>query len=257
MFEGFNAGLWNDTSGRLLWMTQPAWPSTMWQILSHDYDTHAAFYGVQKASEPVHAQMNLPDFGLAVVNTTRTAMPGLALRARVYSLDNRLLLDTRAAVNAAADQTTGAGKLALRPLLAANPVVLVKLDLRDAAGRAVSENLYWHAAERTALQRLNALPVTPVAASATARRDGAEVRVRVHLANRGRTAALNTKLTLLGADGKRILPAYYSDNYVSLLPGDTREIDIAYAAAAAPTGAASVAVRGWNVSAAPARVAVP
>ncbi len=47
VFEGFNAQLWNPNSGRMLWMTQPAWPSTEWQIFSHDYDTHAAYYGVK------------------------------------------------------------------------------------------------------------------------------------------------------------------------------------------------------------------
>ncbi len=29
IFEGFNAHLWAPNSGRLLWMTQPAWPSTI------------------------------------------------------------------------------------------------------------------------------------------------------------------------------------------------------------------------------------
>ncbi|MEG8055009.1 glycoside hydrolase family 2 TIM barrel-domain containing protein [Sphingomonas aerolata] len=50
------------------WMTQPAWPSSAWQIFSSDYDTHAAFYGTKKASEPVHVQMNLPDHKVVLVN---------------------------------------------------------------------------------------------------------------------------------------------------------------------------------------------
>ncbi|HEV2273144.1 MAG TPA: LamG-like jellyroll fold domain-containing protein, partial [Acidobacteriaceae bacterium] len=57
IFEGFGAHLWAPNSGRLLWMTQPAWPSTVWQIISHDYDTQASFYGVKKACEPVHVQL--------------------------------------------------------------------------------------------------------------------------------------------------------------------------------------------------------
>jgi hypothetical protein len=48
IFEGMNANLWAPNSGRLLWMTQPAWPSTMWQILSSDYDTQASYYGVRR-----------------------------------------------------------------------------------------------------------------------------------------------------------------------------------------------------------------
>jgi hypothetical protein len=43
IFEGMNAHLWKPNSGRMLWMTQPAWPSTMWQIFSHDYDTQASY----------------------------------------------------------------------------------------------------------------------------------------------------------------------------------------------------------------------
>jgi len=54
-------------------------------------------------------------------------------------------------------------------------------------------------------------------------------------------------LTLLNAsDGSRILPAYFTDNYVSLLPGEHREIDIVYPAKAA-NGAARLAIRGWNI----------
>jgi len=59
VFEGFLAHLWTQNSGRLLWMTHPAWPSNHWQIYSADYDTQASYYGVKKANEPLHVQMNL------------------------------------------------------------------------------------------------------------------------------------------------------------------------------------------------------
>jgi hypothetical protein len=59
--------------------------------------------------------------------------------------------------------------------------------------------------------------------------------------------SLATKLTLLNVtDGTRILPAYYSDNYVSLLPGESREIEIEYPVKSG-TGAPQLAVRGWNL----------
>ena len=70
IFEGMNAQLWTGSSGRMLWMTQPAWPSTMWQIYSHDYDTHAAFYGVKAAAEPVHVQLSPSDQRVDLVNNT-------------------------------------------------------------------------------------------------------------------------------------------------------------------------------------------
>ena len=76
----------------------------------------------------------------------------------------------------------------------------------------------------------------------------------VALENTGSAVAVAAKLTLLRAsDGERILPAYFSDNYVSLLPGEKREVEISYPAAQA-TAPATVAIRGWNVM--PAKVEV-
>jgi hypothetical protein len=50
----------------------------------------------------------------------------------------------------------------------------------------------------------------------------------------GSAAALEVKLTLEhGEDGARILPAYLSDNYVSLLPGESQEINVTYPTSAA------------------------
>jgi hypothetical protein len=71
--------------------------------------------------------------------------------------------------------------------------------------------------------------------------------VQVELLNTGSVVSIADKLTLLNAaDGSRILPAYYSDNYVSLLPGESRKIEIAYPAKPAG-GAAQLAIRGWNI----------
>ncbi|MFX8712042.1 hypothetical protein ABTM46_19040, partial [Acinetobacter baumannii] len=83
--------LWTRNSGRLLWMTHPAWTSNAWQIYSSDYDTHAAFYGVAQAAEPIHVQVNLPGNEVVVVNTTRDAAPGLAATTRVFALDGKPL----------------------------------------------------------------------------------------------------------------------------------------------------------------------
>ena len=79
------------------------------------------------------------------------------------------------------------------------------------------------------------------------------MEVRVRLQNTSAASVLANKLTLLDDKGIRILPAYYSDNYVSLLPGEQREIVIRYPAERAGVKA-KVALRGWNV--APTSVAV-
>ena len=248
IFEGMNAHLWTPNSGRLLWMTQPAWPSNTWQILSSDYDTQSSFYGVKKACEPVHVQLDLSDYNVAVVNTTNDPQAGLVVDASVYSLSNKLLVHREEKKDASADSVTDGFKLDLAPLFSSEGVVLVKLQLRNSSGESVSENFYWLGVESASYRRLNRLPAASLSVSAKSSRSDQSVHVHVKLQNTGTVVSLSNKLTLLNAaDGARILPAYYSDNYVSLLPGESREIDIEYPAKAGNIGTQLV-IRGWNLA---------
>ncbi|MCJ2184959.1 beta galactosidase jelly roll domain-containing protein, partial [Novosphingobium sp. 1949] len=243
IFEGLNAGLWTTNSGRMLWMTQPAWPSSAWQIFSHDYDTHGAFYGMKKASEAVHVQMNLPDHKVLLVNNTLAPLTGLRVRARIESLDGALLERREATLDAAAQKPVEAFTLDLAPLMAKGPV-LVRLEAKDTNGKRLSDNFYWQAADPAALKAMSAMPA--VALTGAARRAGSGA-ITVTITNPARTAAIQTKLTLFGADGTQILPAYFSDNYVSLLPGESRTVTIT----AAPdqlAGKPQVRLRGFNVT---------
>jgi len=248
IFEGMNAHLWAPNSGRLLWMTQPAWPSNTWQILNADYDTQSSFYAVKKACEPLHVQLDLSNYDVAIVNTTNDLQTALSIRANVYSLDNKLLLHKEDKRDAAADALTDGFKLELAPSLSSEGIVLVNLELRNPAGELVSRNFYWLGADNASYRRLNRIPSTSLSATAKAARTGDNIRIQVELKNSGTTVSLVNKLTLVNAaDGARILPAYYSDNYVSLLPGESREIEIEYPAKSA-NGPAQVALRGWNLT---------
>lgn len=247
MYEGFLGHLWTKNSGRLLWMTHPAWPSNAWQIYSWDYDTHAAYYGAKKAAEPLHVQLNLPGNELVVLNTTQTDAKGLTATVRVVGLDNVELFTRTDRVDALANRATPLAAVPLDPLYAAHPVVLVRLTLSDAAGKPVSDNFYWRGRDAASYQALNALaPATLTTRMAAAVVDGNDQMVTVDLANNGQVPALNAKLTLLGPDGKRILPAFYSDNYVALLPGEKSTITIRYPASV--KAAPGVTLRGWNIA---------
>jgi hypothetical protein len=249
VFEGFNAHLWNPNSGRMLWMTQPAWPSTEWQIFSHDYDTHAAYYGAKLASEPIHVQLNLPDHTIAVINNTTNPLDHLTVKADVFnrlsqSIGHRIVQLERADANA----VTNATILEIQDALVHNGVVFVKLTLTDATGKQLSQNLYWLADHDYDYRTLNDMPAVTLQASATSETIGDEKHIKVTLTNPSPTTALTTKLTLLdGANGPRFLPAYYSDNYISLLPTEQRTIEITYPSSPTYTHPV-VALRGWNIT---------
>ena len=247
IFEGFQAHLWTRNSGRLLWMTHPSWPSNTWQIYSSDYDTAAAYYAVKKACESVHAQLNLPDFTLSVVNISRAAHAHLSLRTRVVSLDNRLLAQRVDPVGVAANSVATLPPLDLDGLLRREALVLVKLTLTDSGGTILSDNLYWQSRDAAGQRRLDDLRPQPIAVSARARKDGEDTRIDVVLTNQGRAAALAAKITMLDGQGARVLPVYYDDNYVALLPGESRRIEVLCPVTSGQC--ARVALRGWNAEA--------
>jgi len=245
IFEGFQAHLWTRNSGRLLWMTHPAWPSNHWQIYSSDYDTQASYYGVKQATEPLHVQMNLPDYALAVVNTAREPRAQLSVSSRILALDGRILAAREDKLTAPANQVTTLAPLDLNSYLSREGVVLVALSLSDASGAQISQNIYWPSRDEASTRALNALTPQTVRVSARASSKADEITVHLVLEDTGTAPALAAKLTLVDQSGQRILPAFYSDNYLSLLPGEPRQIDIHYPRTHA--GAASVNLRGWNI----------
>ena len=250
IFEGFTAHLWQPNSGRMIWMTQPAWPSNMWQMLSWDYDTQASFYGVMHASEPQHVQLDLSTYDVAVINTTTEAMAGAKVQATVLSLDNTPLFSKTVPVAVAVDDSATVMQLPLASLFAQpgmDTPVFVRLNLMSAQGRMISSSFYWLAGREEDMRKLNTLPQAQIGTKITSGTDGEEKLITAVLTNQGKQAAIALKLTLQeGQGGERILPAYYSDNYVSLLPGESRTVTVHYPATAA-TGNPALGLRGYNL----------
>jgi Exo-beta-D-glucosaminidase Ig-fold domain len=126
-------------------------------------------------------------------------------------------------------------------------LVLVKLTLTDSGGTILSDNLYWQSRDAASQRRLDELRPQPIGVSAHARPDGEDTRIEVVLTNQGLAAAFAAKMTMLDEQGARVLPVYYDDNYVSLLPGESRRIEVLCPATSGQC--ARVALRGWNVEA--------
>jgi hypothetical protein len=243
MFEGLNAHLWKPATGRLMWMSHPAWPSTEWQLYTSDTDAHAAYFGAKKACEPVHVQLNLHDRKVVVSNTTLAAVEGARVSAEIYDAAGRRVGRQALILRVAANATTPAFTLAEAPA-AALPLYFVRLRLASREGRELSDNFYWQARRDEDYRALNDLPRVALTATARLTGIGGAPRVRVQLHNGSTSLALMIRPTLRTAEGQRVLPAFATDGYVSLVPGESRRLDIE---APTATGALQVSLEGWNV----------
>jgi exo-1,4-beta-D-glucosaminidase len=142
----------------------------------------------------------------------------------------------------------------------------VDLRLTSAAGAEVSRNFYWlstspdvvnlekstwYGTPVTAFANftaLNDLPQATVSSSVRIVRRGADEDALVTVKNTGKSLAFFLRLTLSkNAGGEEILPVLWTDNYISLLPGESREIRATYALKNRGTATPTVKVSGLNV----------
>ncbi len=219
MFEAWNSRLWNNTSGLLLWMSHPAWPSMIWQLYSCDFETTGAYFGAKKACSPLHIQMNAHDRKVVVLNVTRTPLTDVTARLECYGLDGHETgKPQEQRVSAAANAKTDCFVAEL-PL--SDAPVLARLTLSDASGRVVALNDYWQPG-KDQFRSLSAAGKVKIDV-ALSQVGGKSVTVRVM--NSGKTVASAVKLHLVNAaTGERVLPAYFSDGWFNLLPGESRDI---------------------------------
>jgi len=97
---------------------------------------------------------------------------------------------------------------------------------------------------------LNTLPQVDVDASASWARSSSSQTVTVKLRNPSKSLAFMTHLRVhKGATGDDVLPIFWDDNYVTLLPGEERTITGSFAHSELGTASPTVQVEGWNVSA--------
>jgi predicted GH43/DUF377 family glycosyl hydrolase len=251
MYEGREAKLFQPATGVLTWMSDPAQPSFVWQIYSYDLEPNAALFASRKACEPVHIQFNQSTGHVQVINNRPIAVAGTAVTS-VYNLDGALAYTHTDPVNAAPSAATDLGAVAFPSVLTA--VHFVTVALRDQAGAPLSDNFYWRAdpAHRGDLTALNQLPVVALAATLQRRDIAGNCLIDVMLRNPTKAVALLAHIQLRrSGSGERVLPVYYSDNYVSLLPGASRTIHVEAALDSLKGASPELVVDGWNVSVRP------
>jgi hypothetical protein len=242
IYEGFNSKLWKSCSGVLVWMSHPSWPSVVWQFYTWDYEPNASLFGAKKAAEPVHIQMNLPDCRVAVINHRAASLTDVTATAAIYNLSGHQLQSRHSTLTAGPNAATDAFTLDWP----ADGACLAQLELRDKKGRLLSDNFYWHARNEQQLQQLNQLPKAALTGKLRTKRGPGGLVVEARLSNSSSVPALAIKLTLRDSKtGSRILPAYYSDNYFSLLPGQSRDLHIQSTVAGQEP---QLDLDGWNIT---------
>ncbi len=217
---------WNR-KGLIIWMSHSCWPSMVWQTYDYYFEPTAAYFGAKKASAPIRIQWNPVSGQVEVVNNNAMDQSGLRAEAMIVNYDGKVVCQTSAELDSKEDTTVPVFGLAFdSPEL--SDVYYIKLRLTQ-GDRLLADNFYCLGKEDGNLHQLHSLPLTSVEADTSIRKDGDRWTATVHLKNSSDIPALMIRLKLYGKKtGERILPAFYSDNYIALMPGEEKEITISF-----------------------------
>src|ERR1700685_1057213 len=226
MYEGRNAEMFKTTTGVITWMSHPAQPSFVWQLYHYDLEPNAALYAVKKAAETVHVQFNEENRGIEVVNNRPDALNALNVKVLIYAFDGTLNSEKSYPVaQVPGSSTIKAAQIVVSARI--SPLYFIKLDLTDANGNLLSTNFYWQHVAQDQYDGLVNLPAVVLDAEASARTQGDNTVVTVTLHNNTNHVALLSHLQLhQKKSGRRVLPVFYSDNYISLVPAESSTVSI-------------------------------
>jgi hypothetical protein len=224
-YEGYRAMFEAQSKNRmglLIWMSHPAWPSFVWQTYDYYLEPTAAYFGVKKASEPLHIQWNPVTDSVEVVNYSAGAAQSLTAKAELINMDGSTRWQKTANVDSAEDSMVAPIHMEYAADL--SPTHFIRLQL-SRGSELISENFYWRGTEEDNFRALRELPRVNVQTTTHARKDGNRWLLTTDLQNTSASPALLVRLKAVrDKSGDRILPALYSDNYVSLMPGERRTI---------------------------------
>jgi exo-1,4-beta-D-glucosaminidase len=262
-FEAFNAHMdrTNPSTGVIYWMLNNAWPSLHWHLYDYFLNPAGAYFGARMANEPLHIQYSYDTRAIMLVNHTLTDEHGLRAVIRVHNLDGSVPYERRLQnIDLVGNSTR---QLTMLPALdGLSRTYFVELELASAGGQSISRNVYWLSTQTDELDWANSnwylTPVTryadltPLQSLPTAtsevrvRREGGVAEVTLTVPPSSKAVALFQHVVIKrAAGGEPVLPILWSDNDVTLWPGESVTLTAHFAISGAETPV--VEVSGWNV----------
>jgi exo-1,4-beta-D-glucosaminidase len=264
MFEAYGRNKYKST-GVIKWMLNNAWPSLAWHLYDYYLEPGSGYYGTKKSLEPIHAQYSFDDRSIAVVNSTLKQSSDLIVRASVVDINGAQRWTNSTRIDLPPDGMVRAFTIPELPDV--SKTYFLSLAVEDTKGAVVSRNFYWLSTVADVLDwskrkwyitptqvhgdftQLAALPPVTLGVKTSFDHDGKDERAQVTLKNPESSVAFFVRLRVLkSAGGEQILPSTWSDNYVSLLPGETRTLTARWRPEDAPGAKPVVSVDGWNVA---------
>jgi len=263
MYEAYSRNKY-QSAGVIQWMLNNAWPSMIWHLYDYYLRPAGGYFGAKRAMEALHPLYGYDDHSIWVVSSQYTEAKGLKLITKIYNLDATEKFSQENTLDAGPDSTS---KIFTLPDVSglSNTYFLV-LRLQDSTGKQVGSNFYWLSTKPETIDwakstwwmtptaqfadftAISQLPKVKLKVTDRTERKGEDSITHVMIENPSKNLAFFIRLKVdKGLKGEEILPVIWEDNYISLLPGEKRDVTATYRASELGTAKPAVEVSGWNV----------
>ena len=263
MYEAYSRNKY-QSAGVIQWMLNNAWPSMIWHLYDYYLRPAGGYFGAKRAMEALHPLYGYDDHSIWVVSSQYTEAKGLKLITKIYNLDATEKFSQENTLDAGPDSTS---KIFTLPDVSglSNTYFLV-LRLQDSTGKQVGSNFYWLSTKPETIDwakstwwmtptaqfadftAISQLPKVKLKVTDRTERKGEDSITHVMIENPSKNLAFFIRLKVdKGLKGEEILPVIWEDNYISLLPGEKRDVTATYRVSELGTAKPTVEVSGWNV----------
>ena len=269
-FENYAANSYATHKMSLYWMLDSHWPSFFGHLIDYYLKPGGAYYGAKKGLRPVSLVFDYYATGdrraahIYLVNQTLLPLKNLKATARVYNLDGTIKF-SKEMEGLNLGPISRHRVMSIPRIAGVSPTYFVRCQLADAAGRPITDNLYWqstiddnmgtqdgafslHQISWADFTALNTMPQAEVELSGRVQRRRRESLATLQLVNRSSQIAFFLRAEISrGADGEEVLPILYEDNYVTLFPGESKTLSARFRTADLRGSQPHLRLEGYNV----------
>jgi len=244
MFEAFVINR-PVATGVVQWMLNSPWPEFYWQLYDYYLMPTGAYFGTMKACQPLNMIYNYYDKQVYISNDTRNDINKYHAYMTLYDINSEKIFEYDEVVDLKENMVSPL--VHLPELKGTRMVYFLDLKLKNANDELQTDNFYWIASKGDKMDwdqffwyytpikkfadftAINNMAKVSIEASKEIIQQGDEWEIIVTLKNPGDKLSFFNELNVSGkSSGKSVLPVYWSDNYVSLLPGGSKILNVKF-----------------------------
>lgn len=277
-FESFGALGFESHKMIIFWMLNNHWPSFFGHLFDYYMKQGGGYFGAKKALQPLglvfdyYATGDRSEGKVYLVNQSPEDLTNLSVVASLYDIDGKLKHQHNADVASAATASSTVA-LTLPRYDDLGPVYFIRLQLKNGSSELLAESTYWQASHEDIpvgmdpnammdamvlkqdqwadFTALNSMPQVKLASKVEELDAKGDLRrFQISLENPTEHVAFFVRAELhLDEQSGEILPITYSDNYVTVYPGETLQIEAEVNKSQLQEQAPLIFVEGYNVQA--------